>query len=109
MKDQPPNQPEPVWCVIANIKWDVETGRQLRAFTAHQGIVEDVDFSPDGSVLASISRDLTVKLWNVETGEGLRSLTGHTEWGQSVAFSPDGCILASGANEQIVRLWGIPE
>jgi len=43
--------------------WEVDTGRHLRILSGHIGGVGDLAFSPDGTVLASGSRDGTILLW----------------------------------------------
>jgi WD40 repeat protein len=86
----------------------VASGRELRTLAGHSNEIESVSFSPDGTMLASASWDLTIKLWEVGSGREMRALTGHTQWVQGVAFAPDGTLLASGANDSTVRLWGIP-
>ncbi|MHC5721918.1 MAG: WD40 repeat domain-containing protein, partial [Nostoc sp.] len=43
-------------------------------FEGHQKVVWSVAFSRDGQMLASGSKDETIKLWNVETGECLKTL-----------------------------------
>jgi WD40 repeat protein len=56
-------------------------------------------------VLASGSRDQTVRLWDTGTGAALSTLEGRSDIVKSVAFSPDGKVLASGSWDQTVRLW----
>ena len=43
--------------------YDVHTGEELALLTGHVGWVLSVSFSPDGSTLASGSRNGTVLLW----------------------------------------------
>src|SRR5437763_595449 len=72
---------------------------ELVVRTGHSGGVTSVAISPDGTTLASGSRDNTIKLWDVATGRELRTLKGHSNSDnsvgftvESVAFSPDGKI-----------------
>ena len=68
--------------------------------------METLAFSPDGSVLASGSRDNTIRLWNLETHEVLHTITEHEDDVWAVAFSPDGKTLASGGGDT-VSLWDV--
>ena len=56
-----------------------------------------VAFSPNGKIIASGSRDKTIKIWNFESGIEIKELKGHSESVNSISISPDGKFLASGS------------
>ena len=74
----------------------------------HTGNVYGLAFKPNSYLLASGSRDDTVRIWDVGDINNLRhvrTLRGHTGDVNSVAWSPDGRTLASGSDDGTVRLW----
>jgi WD40 repeat protein len=81
---------------------------ELGTLSGHTATVRSVAFSPDGTTLASGSKDKTIKLWDVATGTKLRTLSGHEKIVNSVAFSPDGAKLASGSDfPGSIKLWEV--
>ena len=62
-------------------------------------------FSPDGSVLAAVTRNAIV-LFDVASGKALGpELEGHTDTIRALAFSPDHAVLASSGADNRILLW----
>jgi hypothetical protein len=77
----------------------------LYTLKGHEGPVNSVSFSPDGTRIVSGSNDATIKLWDAATGEELRTLKVHENSVNSVSFSPDGMRIASGSHDSTIKLW----
>jgi WD40 repeat protein len=73
---------------------DAETGRSVLSFHGHDGDVNQVAFSSDGSRLASTGDDGELKVWDPSSGRLLAGLSGSgSAFGAS--FSADGSHVAA--------------
>ena len=85
--------------------FEIETGREIATFHAHDGGVGSVAFSPAGDVLVSGGRDKSVAVWDTHTRKKLRSSPEHRGSVCAVAVSADGRLLASGCNANTIKFW----
>jgi WD40 repeat protein len=73
----------------------------------HQGSVNSVAFSPDGTVCATGSDDRSICLWKTETGELLHRLTqAHRGPVTSVQFVSDKQLVSAGRDNRLV-VWNV--
>ena len=79
-------------------------GGGTRVLGSHDGSVVGLEFSPDGSRLASASFDKTVRVWDVVGRKPAVLLRGEQGPIYSVAFTTDGDRLVSGGDGGL-RVW----
>ncbi len=84
-------------------QWSLPDGAKARI---GKGSVSDIQYSPDGTLLA-VGGSLGIWLYDTHTGAEGALLIEHTGSIQSVSFSPDGGTLASGSSDGTILLWDI--
>ena len=100
--------------------WDVATGNNVASSDWQDfGLfaVRDVQFSPDGTMIAGVGSRREVKIWdaaNLATGQEIITLDAEDNpvvdfpaSARSVRFSRDGTMLAAGYRDGAVRLWDV--
>lgn len=75
--------------------WDGRTGADVASLAGHAGDATSVEFSPDGTHLATAgSGDRTVRIWDSATGTLICTLPdGHGDGTMTLIWSPDGSRL----------------
>ncbi|ORZ03759.1 guanine nucleotide-binding protein subunit beta-2-like 1 [Syncephalastrum racemosum] len=85
--------------------WDL-TKLQLRNnFFGHNGYVNTIAISPDGSLCASAGKDGLVQLWDLNEGKALYSFDAGVEV-HTIAFSPSRYWLCAGTQSSI-KVWDL--
>ena len=86
--------------------WNTETGETLRTLThelSDEDLITDLEFSPDGKLLVSISdRGPVSRLWNVESGQAIEAFPAN----RAFAFSQCSTLIALSNGKEIL-LWDI--
>lgn len=83
-------------------------------YNLHTDGITTVDWSPDGTRVASGGLDGTVQIWNADTGQHIRIYRGHARKHDfmlpipivyAVRWSPDSTRIASAGNSASIQVW----
>ena len=83
--------------------WDLETGLELREFSAGDTIMFQAAFSDDGGQLACCCIDGLTPVWDTKDGRCVFTLGGHTSAVSDVVFSGD--RIATASWDQSAKIW----
>lgn len=71
----------------------------------HSLSVENLVFSNNGKLLASISSDFTLRIWDAETGIHRRTIKYEQPFGKCIVFSPDDTIIIAAFHNGTLNAW----
>ncbi len=90
------------------IVWDTATGKRLLSLRGMTSPVDDAEYSPDGSSIATGEADGSATIWNARNGKRLFLLhSGDAGGFLAVSFSPDGAMLATADRLGRLRIWNL--
>ncbi|QDU82435.1 Serine/threonine-protein kinase PrkC [Polystyrenella longa] len=85
------------------------TGEPLQTLDGHQKEISDLTFHPTERILASTSKDGTIRVWDFRAGEKPKQFVIQVprpeNWCRSLAFSPVGDRLAGGSIMNDTFVW----
>jgi len=88
------------------IVWDLSDGTEITRFEGHTRPITAIEYSPDGSCIASGAEDGVIIIWNSDDGSRLHTFTLHTACITSLCWSPtsDGRLVSS-SDDYMIRIW----
>ena len=85
---------------------DASDGATVERLRGHREVVADIRFSPDGSLVGSVSGDGELIVWDTATGQLQERWDTFDEWG--VGFSPDNdLVYGGGGGDSMLRTWDL--
>jgi len=78
--------------------WDFD-GNRLHSFLGHMAIVDDVDIDPTGTMIASVSRDFTMKVYRLDDGSMVGSYSLGRRSPKAVCFVDQNTVI-------VTNYWG---
>jgi WD40 repeat protein len=91
--------------------WDADSGESVTVLESSPAAINDVDFSPNGSSVATADDDGTGRIFDSQDGRLLAAHRFPILGGEdpdrlhSVSFSPDGSRIASVGDDGMVTIW----
>jgi len=86
--------------------WDARESQLKKRIDGHARQIPALELSPNENVIATGSRDHSIKLWNKD-GKLRDTLIGHTADVVALGFSRDGSKLASAGWDNTARIWDV--
>lgn len=78
---------------------------RTQRLTGHTGLINSVQYGPDGAYLVSASDDGTARIWDVQSRAEILQLTEHDGAVRYAEFSPDGTQVLTFDDGGFIRIW----
>lgn len=85
--------------------WALDGKAAAPPIDTHEGKIESLAFSPDGTLIAAGSLEGILGVWRLDGRAAVAPFDAHAGSVNSVAFSPRGDYFVSGGADAAVRLW----
>lgn len=85
------------------LSWDF-SGRLENRFTGHMAIVDDVDMDPTGTLIASVSRDFTMKVYELDSGKLVHSFALGRRSPKGVCFFDRETVIVTNYWGSLIRI-----
>jgi len=84
-------------------------GKLVYQLTRHTDWITAIEFSPDGSRLATADRAGGIFLWESASGGSVGNLEEHKDSVTSLSWRSDGLLLASGSEDGSIVIWNVAD
>ncbi|MDH5609895.1 MAG: hypothetical protein OEY56_10475, partial [Cyclobacteriaceae bacterium] len=90
---------------------DIQSSEIVDVLVRHQNVVTDLEFSPDGNMLASAGADNRIVLWEKSGSSYVykRTLSKHQQRVNDLEFSPDGSKIVSVSDDATICVWDLKQ
>ena len=83
--------------------WNLEERQVIRSISIWPEIPQSIAFSPDGSQIASCSKNKIAKVWDIYSGQVVLTLTGHSAEITDIKYSSDGQTIATVSADKTIQ------
>ena len=87
--------------------WDIQNGRLLNTFTAHDFPINQIEFNAEGDLILTNSLDGKIKVWETESFQLIRVFDGKKNEVSSAGFNDEGNCIVTGLYDGTVLVWDV--
>jgi centriolar protein POC1 len=87
----------------------LKANSRANKFIGHTGPVYGVSVNPQFNLIASCSRDNTIRIWNNTASARSKVIKAHSAPVRSVQFNIDGKQLVSASDDKLVKIWNVED